>query len=55
MNDEHCCGDVGARVDDALGLEEFLDWEIGGVGEDLGDEAVDEEGGCGGDFFGLAD
>lgn len=55
MNDEHCCGDVGARVDDALCLKEFLDWEVAGVGEDLRDESHDEDGGCAGDLFGLAD
>ena len=42
MNDENPGGDVGAGEDDALGLKEFLDWEVGCVCEDLRDESEDE-------------
>lgn len=43
VHGEGCGGYVGARVHDALRLQELLDWEVGSIGEDLWDEAVDED------------
>ncbi|BAS84992.1 Os03g0571800, partial [Oryza sativa Japonica Group] len=48
-------GDVGARRHDALRLQELLDREVGGIGEDLRDEADDVEAGGTGDLRGLAE
>ncbi|BAT01767.1 Os07g0516650 [Oryza sativa Japonica Group] len=45
----------GAGRHDALRLEELLDGEVGGVGEDLRDEAAGEPGGGAGDLRRLAE
>lgn len=55
MDDQCCGGDVSARRDDALRLEELLDREVDRVGEDHRDHAVDEDGGHRRDLLRLAE
>ena len=55
MRGERGGGDAGAREDDALRLQELLDGEVGGVREDLRDEAEDVDPGGAGDPRGLAE